>query len=98
MLNYQYTFKYVDNGTDYTVTFNADVNLEELKRNLLYFLRGCSWSEEHTRFLEEDPEENIRADIMAEQYDRIAGIIKKAKEEDWTAEDILNKLEEEYVK
>lgn len=95
--DYKYTFKYQCNDKIYEMTFNADIDLEELKQNLMYFLRGCSWSERSTAFLEEDPEEAIRSAVMSEQYDRIAAFIKEAKEQCWSAETILEQLERKYI-
>ena len=54
MENYKYTFTYQCDDKVYTLTFRADISMDELKKNLMYFLRGCSWTEEQTEFLEDE--------------------------------------------
>lgn len=54
MENYKYTFTYQCDDKVYTLTFRADITIDELKKHLMYFLRGCSWTEEQTKFLEDE--------------------------------------------
>ena len=98
MENYEYTFKYRCGDKVLEMSFNAEVDMSDLKTNLMYFLRGCSWSEAQTAFLEEDPEEKIRSAVMSEQYDRISTLIEEAKGNGWTAEEILENLERQYIR
>lgn len=97
MENYKYTLKHQCDDKVLTCTFNADITKEELKEQLKNFLRGCSWSEAQTAFLDEDPEEAIRSAVMAEQYDRIAEIIKQARSQESSAKTILEELESTYI-
>ena len=52
MENYKYILTYVNDDKTYTHEFNAEITMDELKQELMWFLRGCSWSEEQTDFLE----------------------------------------------
>lgn len=97
MENYKYILQYQCDDKVLTYNFNAEITMTDLKDNLKDFLRGCSWTEAQTAFLEEDPEEAARSAIMAEQYDRLAHFIKNAKKKEWTAEEILDKLERKYI-
>lgn len=97
MDNYKYKLQYIDNNSVLTKEFSADLNIDELKMELLLFLRGCSWTPAQTAFLEEDPEESIRSSVMAEQYDRMAEFIKNARREEFSSDEILDKLEREYL-
>lgn len=40
-----YELKYVDNDTEVSYKFNADLDLSELADHLKDFLKGCSWYE-----------------------------------------------------
>lgn len=40
---YKYTLKYEVDGTETVVTFPGDVDIEQIRNNLRYFLLGCSW-------------------------------------------------------
>ena len=40
---YKYTLKYEIDGTEVVMTFPGDVNIEQIRNNLRYFLLGCSW-------------------------------------------------------
>lgn len=97
MENYKYILKYTNGDKSLTYEIPAEITMTDLKDELMYFLRGCSWTEAQTAFLEEDPEEEIRSAVMAEQYDRIDKLIKDAKEQEWSAETILDTLREEYI-
>lgn len=97
MENYKYTLRYQNDDKIAEHTFNADVSIDDLKTELMNFLRGCSWTEAQTRFLEENPEESIRSDVMSEQYDRIFEFINKAVDEEWGAERILKELRKEFL-
>lgn len=97
MENYKYILTYVNDDKTYTHEFNADIDMSDLKLELMYFLRGCSWSEAQTAFLDEDPEEAVRSAVMAEQYDRIAELIKQARDQEWSAKTILEELESTYI-
>lgn len=97
MENYKYTLQYQFEDTVLTYTFNAEITMEDLKDQLKNFLRGCSWTEAQTAFLEEDPEEAARSAIMSEQYDRIDKLIKQAKDQEWSAKTILDELERKYI-
>ena len=59
MENYKYILKYVNDDKELTSTFGAEINLNDLKAQLKYFLRGCGWSESQTAFL--DTEEQMQA-------------------------------------
>jgi len=52
MRDYRYTFTYQHGDNVYTLVCSAEITMDDLKRELMYFLRGCSWSEEQTKFLE----------------------------------------------
>lgn len=97
MDNYKYILKCINDNSVLTKEFSADLDLDELKMELMFFLRGCSWTDKQTAFLEEDPEEAIRSSIMAEQYDRMAEFIKDARREELNSDEILDKLEREYL-
>lgn len=97
MDNYKYKLQYTNNDFVVSTEFNAEVTGDELKEHLRCFLRGCSWGDRNLRFLEDDPEEAIRSDILSEQYDRISDIIKRAEEEDWSSDKILEELKSEYL-
>ena len=97
MENYKYTFIYQCDDKVLTSTFNAEITMTDLKDNLKNFLRGCSWTEAQTAFFDEDPEESARSAVMAEQYDRLAYFIKESRKKEWTAEEILDKLERKYI-
>lgn len=89
MTDYKYKLQYIDNNTVLTKEFSADINLDDLKNELMLFLRGCSWTENQTAFLEEDPEESIRSSM--------AEFIKKARMEELSSDEILDRLEREYL-
>lgn len=89
MDNYKYKLQYTDNNSVLTKEFSADLNLDELKMELLLFLRGCSWTDKQTAFLEEDPEEPFKSSL--EQF------IKDARREELNSDEILDKLEREYL-
>ena len=89
MTDYKYKLQYINNDSVLTKEFSADLNLDDLKMELMLFLRGCSWTENQTAFLEEDPEEPIRSSL--EQF------IKKARREEISSAEILDKLEREYL-
>lgn len=97
MDNYKYILKYTNGDKSLTCEIPADINMTDLKHELMYFLRGCSWTEAQTAFLEDDPEEAIRSAVMAEQYDRIAAFIKDAKDQCSGPETILDELEGMYI-
>lgn len=97
MDNYKYTLQYQCEDTVLTYTFNAETTMEDLKDQLKNFLRGCSWTEAQTAFLEENPEEAARSAIMSEQYDRIDRLIKQARDQEWSAKTILDELERKYI-
>lgn len=40
---YKYTLKYEVDETETVVTFPGDVDIEQIRNNLKYFLLGCSW-------------------------------------------------------
>ena len=54
MKDYNYVLKYRCDDKTVTYRFNADINLTELKQNIMYFLRACQWSAEQTKFLEDE--------------------------------------------
>lgn len=97
MENYKYTLQYQCDDKVLTYTFNAEITMEDLKEQMKNFLRGCSWTEAQTAFLDEDPEESVRSAVMSEQYDRISDLIEEAKGNEWTAKEILDKLERKYI-
>lgn len=97
MENYKYTLQYTNGDKTLTYVIPADITMDDLKLELMWFLRGCSWSESQTAFLSENPEDAIRSIIMSEQYDRIAEIIKQAKDQEWSAKTILDELERKYI-
>ena len=89
MTDYKYKLQYIDNNSVLTKEFSADLNIDELKMELMLFLRGCSWTDKQTAFLEEDPEEPFRSSL--EQF------IKDARREELCSDEILDKLEKEYL-
>lgn len=97
MENYKYTLQCQCDDAVLTYTFNAGITMTDLKDNLKNFLRGCSWTEAQIAFLDDDPEEAARSAIMAEQQQRLDTFIKNAKRHEWTAEEILDKLERKYI-
>ena len=97
MKDYKYTFTYQCDDKIYTLVCSAEITMEDLKHELMYFLRGCSWSEAQTAFLEEEPEEAIRSAVVSEQYDKISDLIKEAKEQCWSSETILEELDRIYI-
>lgn len=56
MNNYKYTLQYTNGDKTLTYEIPADITMGELKLDLMWFLRGCSWSEEQTKFLESEEE------------------------------------------
>lgn len=44
--NYYYELKYVDNDTEVSYKFDADLVIEQLADHLKDFLKACSWYEE----------------------------------------------------
>lgn len=44
--NYYYELRYVDDDTEISYKFNAELNKDELADHLRYFLKSCSWTEE----------------------------------------------------
>lgn len=89
MENYKYILKYTNGDKSLTYEIPAEITMTDLKDELMYFLRGCSWTEAQTAFLEEDPEAKI--------LQNITDIIKRAKKEGWTAEEILENLDKEFI-
>lgn len=97
MENYKYTLTYQNNDNTLTSTFNAEVTMEELKEQLKYFLRGCSWTDSSLVFLEEDPVEETTSIIKAEYYDKIWEFVDKAIKEEWKADKIIQELKDEFL-
>lgn len=88
MQKYKYILQYINDNSVLTKEFSADINIDELKMELILFLRGCSWTDKQTVFLEEDPEETFR--------NCIAELIKEARREGLNSDEILEKLERGY--
>lgn len=89
MENYKYILQYINDNSVLTKEFSADINIDELKMELMLFLRGCSWTDKQTAFLEEDPEETFRSSI--EEF------IKDTRREELNSDEILDKLERDYL-
>ena len=53
MLNekYYYELRYVDNDTEVSYKFNADLDLDKLADHLKDFLKSCSWYEKQVNKL-----------------------------------------------
>lgn len=45
MNDYYYELRYVDNDTEVSYKFNADLDMPRLADHLKYFLKSCSWYE-----------------------------------------------------
>ena len=93
MDNYKYKLQYINNDSVLTKEFSADLNIDELKMELMLFLRGCSWTDKQTAFLEDDLEEAIKSYIVT----RMTEFIKDARREELSSDEILDKLEREYL-
>ena len=53
MLNekYYYELRYVDNDTEVSYKFNADLDIDKLADHLKDFLKSCSWYEKQVNKL-----------------------------------------------
>lgn len=51
MNNYYYELKYVDNDTEVSYKFDANLDLDKLADHLKDFLKGCSWYEKQVNKL-----------------------------------------------
>lgn len=51
MDKYRYELKYINDGYESQVSFNAGIDINELADNLKYFLKSCSWTDKQVEEL-----------------------------------------------